>query len=153
MELSGEVVGGLFFEGIPGPQFASHQALRALREALPEGAIWFHNASDPASACGLDLDLPARRPTTWLAWRGRDLALVALADGKRLEFRIPPDHPDLPAYLRVLKLPCDRRFRPLPRIVVEQIGDLPAVESPYAEALLRWGFSRDFKSLVLRPAL
>ncbi|MFH1467521.1 MAG: DEAD/DEAH box helicase [Pseudomonadota bacterium] len=155
MELSGEVVGGLFVAGLPGPQFTSHPALRALREPLPEG-VWFHNAADPASACGLSLpglDLPARRPTTWLAWRGHQLALVAEADGRRLDVRLPPDHPDLGACLAVLKLLCDRRVRPAARVEVEQINDEPAPKSPYAEPLLRWGFQREFRSLVLRAAL
>jgi ATP-dependent Lhr-like helicase len=155
MELSGEIVGGLFIADLPGPQFAGHAALRALREPLFEG-VWYHNAADPGSACGLGLpglDLPARRPTTWLAWRGRQLALVAEADGRRLDLRLPPDHPDLPACLEVLKLLCDRRVRPLARVEVEQINGAPAAQGAYTEPLLRWGFSRDFKSLVLRAAL
>ncbi len=156
MELSGELVGGLFFHGVPGPQFASHAALRALREPLPEDAIWWHNAADPASPCGLglhELGLPDRRASTWLAWRGRQLALVARANGSKLSFGLPPDHPDLPACLGLFRLLVDRRFRPITHLEIAEIDDGPPLESPYAEPLMRWGFRREYKSLVLRGRL
>jgi ATP-dependent Lhr-like helicase len=38
MELSGEVLTGWFFRGVPGPQFISHQAFRMLQRKFPEGA-------------------------------------------------------------------------------------------------------------------
>ncbi len=156
MELSGELVGGLFFHGVPGPQFASHAALRALREPLAEDAVWWHNAADPASPCGLglrELGLPSRRSTTWLAWRGRELAMVARANGGRLGFGLPPDHPDLPACFGLFRLLVDRRFRPVTQLEISEIEGGPALESPYAEPLLRWGFRREYKSLVLRGRL
>jgi ATP-dependent Lhr-like helicase len=156
MELSGELVGGLFFHGVPGPQFASHAALRALREPLPEGAIWWHNAADPASPCGLglpDLGLPHRRASTWLAWRGPQLALIARANGRKLSFGLPPDHPDLPACFGLFRLLVDRRFRPVSHLEIQQIDDQAPLDSPYAEPLLRWGFRREYRSLVLRGRL
>ncbi len=156
MELSGELASGLFFHGVPGPQFASHEAVRALRQDLPTDVIWWHNAADPASCCGLGLEamkgqLPARRRTSWLAWRGRELALVARANGQRVEIHLPPDHADLLACLQPFKVLLDRRFRPLKRVEVDQVNGLPAMDSPYAEPLQRFGFRREFKSLVLRP--
>ncbi len=156
MELSGELVSGLFFEGIPGPQFASHAALRSLREPPPAHAIWWHNAADPASPCGLgitDLDLPARRASTWLAWRGQQLAMVARANGGKLSFDLPPDHPDLPACFGLFRLLVDRRFRPVTQLEISEIDGAPPLESPYAEPLLRWGFRREYRSLVLRGRL
>lgn len=158
MELSGEIVSGLFFDGIPGPHFASHAALRALREPLPTDGVWWHNACDPASPCGLGLDLdgvelPSRRPTSWLAWRASQLALVARANGARLAFHLPPDHPDLLLCFGLFRMLVDRRFQPLPRLEIQRIDDAPALDSPYAQPLLRWGFRREYKSLVLRAAL
>ena len=44
MELSGEVVTGSFFEGVPGLQFASHAALRALQQPLDEDAVYYLRA-------------------------------------------------------------------------------------------------------------
>ncbi len=156
MELSGELVGGLFFHGVPGPQFASHAALRALREPLPQDAIWWHNAADPASPCGLglpELGLPSRRASTWLAWRGPQLALIARANGRKLSFGLPPDHPDLPTCLGLFRLLVDRRFRPISHLEIQEIDEQPPLDSPYAEPLLRWGFRREYKSLVLRGRL
>ena len=156
MELGGEVVGGLFFHGVPGPQFASHAALRALRQPLPAEAIWWHNAADPASPCGLglhDLALPDRRASTWLAWRGRDLALVARANGSKLSFGLPADHPDLPACFGLFRLLVDRRFQPVSHLEISEIHGAPPLESPYAEPLQRWGFRREYRSLVLRARL
>jgi ATP-dependent Lhr-like helicase len=56
MELSGEVMAGIFFHGVPGPQFMSHRAFRHLQQKLPEEAIYWINATDPASLCGIQLD-------------------------------------------------------------------------------------------------
>ena len=156
MELSGELVSGLFFQGVPGPQFASHAALRFLREPLPQDAIWWHNAADPASPCGLglaELGLPSRRASTWLAWRGQQLALVARANGSKLSFGLPPDHPDLPACFGMFRLLVDRRFRPVTHLEISEIDGAPPLESPYAEPLQRWGFRREYRGLVLRARL
>lgn len=40
MELSGEILVGHFFSGIPGPQFMSHRAFRQLSRGLPEDAVF-----------------------------------------------------------------------------------------------------------------
>ena len=55
MELSGEVLAGQFFCDLPGIQFASHAALRRLVEGAPEDRVWWVNAADPVSPCGLGL--------------------------------------------------------------------------------------------------
>jgi len=82
MELSGEVLSGYFFEGIPGPQFISHQAFRELQRKLPEDAVYWINATDPISLCGIQIDslkgmLPKRVPSTHLVFRGKDLIMVS----------------------------------------------------------------------------
>ncbi len=152
MELSGEVLGGWFFRDLPGPQFVSHQALRTLRRPLPEDAVYWVNATDPASCCGLglpELPLPKRLASSWLVYRGSTLALAAHAQGRDLFFHLPPDHPDLPRCLRLFKALLDRRFRPLSRVEVRTIDERPALDSPYRQALHDFGFRRDFRSLVL----
>ncbi|EKD35907.1 MAG: hypothetical protein ACD_75C01730G0001, partial [uncultured bacterium] len=53
MELSGELLAGYFFTGIEGPQFISPEAFRLLQKGLDEDAIYWLNASDPASLCGI----------------------------------------------------------------------------------------------------
>ena len=79
MELSGELLSGCFFEGIPGPQFISHRAFRTLERALPDDRIFWINATDPASLCGMPLEglrgvLPKRFGSTHLVYKGKELA-------------------------------------------------------------------------------
>jgi ATP-dependent helicase Lhr and Lhr-like helicase len=43
LELSGEIVAGHFFDGIPGLQFATHEAIRKLAHPLPSDRLyWTH---------------------------------------------------------------------------------------------------------------
>ncbi|MGA1844095.1 MAG: DEAD/DEAH box helicase [bacterium] len=154
MELSGEILAGYFFTGIPGMQFISHYAFREIRKGLPEDAIYWMNAADPASLCGVPMEglkreLPARIPSTHLVFHGRRIVLVSRQRGRRLEFRIPPEDPYVSDYCKLFQVRLTRRFSPLKRIKVDTINAKPAVESPYQEALTASGFRRDFKSLVL----
>ena len=75
MELSGEVLTGYFFQGVPGPQFISHDAFRMLQRKFPEESVYWICATDPASVCGIRLDalkgkLPRRVPGTHLVYHG-----------------------------------------------------------------------------------
>ncbi len=140
MELSGEVLSGHFFEGISGPQFMSHAAFRKLRSGLAGDRVFWLNATDPASACGLGIaglagDLPARRPSTRLVYHGARVVLVAEAQGRRLSIAVPPDHPDLGRYLEPLRVALARSERPRPMIEVATINDEPAPSSPYLACL------------------
>jgi len=84
MELSGEVLSGHFFEGIPGLQFISPEAFRMLQEPLPQDARFWLSAVDPASLCGTPLaplkaSLPPRLASTHLVYEGSSLVLVSAA--------------------------------------------------------------------------
>jgi ATP-dependent Lhr-like helicase len=139
MELGGEVVAGRFFAGVGGLQFASHEAVRRLREGVREDAVWWVNAADPASPCGLGLDvlgeLPRRLPTTHLVFHGRRLVVVSERRGKALSIRVGADHPELPRYLAFLKVLLTRTVRPMRAVVVETINGEPAVGGAYRPAL------------------
>ena len=138
MELSGEVLAGCFFAGVPGPQFASHEAFRLLSRGLPADRVWWLCAADPASACGTGvegLDLPARLPTTHLAYLGTRLALVSERRGRRLAVHLPPDHPLLGDVLGVLRGFLTRDVRPMKAVTVETVNGEPAASSPYRETL------------------
>jgi ATP-dependent helicase Lhr and Lhr-like helicase len=142
MELSGEVMTGYFFEGIPGPQFISHEAFRMLGTKLPEDAVYWMTAVDPASLCGIRLEglkrtLPRRIPGTHLVYHGTRLALVSQRNGSALTFQVPPDDPRVNEYLAVLHHLLNRKFQPMRRIVVETINEETASRSPYLEALRR----------------
>jgi ATP-dependent Lhr-like helicase len=140
MELSGEVMSGIFFHGIPGPQFISHRAFRRLQQRLPEESIYWVNATDPASLCGLQIDsfhgsLPPRVGSTHLVYRGKDLVAVSKRYGKDLSIFSPHDDPDLPKTFVSMHRLLTRKFRPLRRIVVETINGENATESQYIPAL------------------
>jgi ATP-dependent Lhr-like helicase len=155
MELSGEVLTGYFFRGIPGPQFISHEAFRALQRQRREDAVYWVSAIDPASLCGIPLlalkgKLPRRVAGTHLVYRGSALVMVSQQNGKRLTFRVPPDDPRMLAYLEFLRVLTSRQFRPQRRIVIESINEEPAGRSPYLDAF-RTGFdiSVDYKKVTL----
>ena len=140
MELSGEVLAGYFFEGIPGPQFISPQAFRRLQRRLPEEPVFWINAADPASLCGIQLEslkgtLPPRLSSTHLVYHGIKLMMVSKRFGKELIFHVSPGDPNLPRYLGPLRHLLNRPFQPVRRIAIETISGEPAPQSPYIPAL------------------
>jgi hypothetical protein len=133
MELSGEVIGGRFFTGVDGIQFASRPAAAFLSEMgerrasggapvtgsegvkgtkdapvtppdsspdpSPEAGVYLLNACDPASPCGLGIDmwdrkLPQRIPSNHIIFRRSagicELLLVSRRNGREVEFLAPP---------------------------------------------------------------
>jgi ATP-dependent Lhr-like helicase len=140
MELSGEVISGIFFHGIPGPQFISQNAFRRLQQSLPEEAVFWMNAADPVSVCGVQIEglrgmLPPRVASTQLVFQGKNLRVVSKRSGKDLSFLVPCNDPDLPKYFIFLHHLLTRKFQPLRRITIETINDEKATESPYISAL------------------
>ena len=136
MELSGEIVTGNFFNGVPGIQFASHEAVRTLQQGLDHDAVYWLNAADPASLCGADLeslkhDLPKRVPGSHLVYHGNRLVIVSKSYGKHLEIRVPPDHPRLTDYFGFLRAMLTRTFHPMHRISIEKINSDRVLYSPY----------------------
>ena len=136
MELSGEIVTGNFFNGVPGIQFASHEAVRTLQQGLDHDAVYWLNGADPASLCGADLesikhDLPKRIPGTHLVYHGNRLVIVSKSYGKNIEIRVPPDHPRLTDYFGFLRAMLTRAFRPMHRISIEKINGDRVLYSPY----------------------
>ena len=140
MELSGEVTAGYFFKEIPGPQFASKAMLKLLSETtLPERMFWI-NALDPASLCGLKIDalkgrLPKRLAGTHLVYLGRQLAMVSRRHGKTLGIHLPVDHPRLAGCFDLFDHLLERRIDPLRAITIETINREPAPASPFLNLL------------------
>ncbi|HET9769063.1 MAG TPA: helicase-related protein, partial [Thermoanaerobaculia bacterium] len=127
MELSGEVAAGAFFEGVPGPQFASPAAVRRLRRELPEDAVWWVSALDPAAPCGLALEglrglFPRRAAGSHLVFQGSTLVLTSEGRGKRLRFLVPPDHQRIDDFLEVFRVQLTRAFAPWRSIEVQEIN-------------------------------
>jgi len=139
MELAGEVVAGRFVEGPRGLQFASHDAVRRLRDDLPRDRVWWLCAVDPCSPCGLGLEvwgdlLPRRLPGNHLVFHGDRLVMVSERRGARLWFDVAPDHPHLRDYLRVLEILLTRPVDPVRSLVVETVNHEPATAGPWRAA-------------------
>ncbi|MBN1664643.1 MAG: ATP-dependent helicase, partial [Deltaproteobacteria bacterium] len=140
MELSGEILSGYFFEGVPGPQFISHHAFRILQRRLPETHIWWINALDPASLCGIQIDalkaiLPRRHESTHLVFRGKEIVLTSQKRGGELDVRLDVHDPVLPECFGVLDHLLTRSLKPLRRISVQTINGEDAPKSPFVDVL------------------
>ncbi len=144
MELSGEVLTGYFFHGIPGPQFISREAFHMLQRGMDEDFIYWISALDPASLCGLRLEalkgkLPRRVAGTHLVYHGSRLVVESKRRGKSLIFHAADDDPDLPNYLGLFHHMLTRTFEPMRNLTIEKINGRDAAESPYLK-LFRAGF-------------
>ncbi|RJR43177.1 MAG: DEAD/DEAH box helicase [Desulfobacteraceae bacterium] len=140
MELSGEIMTGYFYHGIPGPQFISQDAFRRLQRTFHEDAVYWISATDPASLCGVPLEsmkgkLPMRLSGTHLVYRGSRLILVSRQNGKRLFIHVAPDDESMAACFEFLRVMMNRDFLPLRRISIEAINEKPAGTSPYLAVL------------------
>jgi ATP-dependent Lhr-like helicase len=134
MELSGEVLAGLFFHELSGPQFVLPAALPQLQRSEDAPETFWVNAMDPVAPCGLGLAwkaLPQRRSGNYLSFHRGKLALLVENRGRRLTFLVEPDHPKLPAILA----PLSHLLRLHRRLPVESINGLPALQSGYLAAL------------------
>jgi ATP-dependent Lhr-like helicase len=143
MDLSGEVLSGYFFEGIPGPQFISHEAFRMLQDELPQDSVFWINAADPASLCGLGLrsqGLPPRIVSNYLVYHGNRVVMILRRLGKNLDIFVPPDDPRLADYFVLFKDLLTREFKPAQKISIETINGESALGSPHAGALKQFGF-------------
>jgi ATP-dependent Lhr-like helicase len=155
MELAGEVLSGYFFEGVHGPQFVSRHAFQMLQRNLPEDAVYWINATDPASLCGVQIDaikgmLPKRVSGTHLVYKGKRLVLISQRNGKVLTVNVPPNDPQLPEYLGILRHLMTRRFMPYRRITIETINGEAAARSGYGDALqIVFDAVIDYKTVTL----
>jgi ATP-dependent Lhr-like helicase len=154
MELSGELLSGSFFHGIPGLQFISHEAFRMLTQGLSTDAIYWLNAADPVSLAGLGLEglkdgLPPRIPGTHLVYHGTRLVVVSRRFGRELRIDVEPDDPHLPDYLAFFRILLSREFNPRKIISVERINGITAAESAYRQTLVAFGFQESYKGLEL----
>jgi len=125
-----------------------------MRQGLAQDTIFWMNALDPASPCGLGLeatrgDYPARHPSTHLVFHGPQLVVTSRRHGGELEIRVGPGHPSLEEYLGFLKMLLTRQFEPRRSLTVETINGEPAVGSPYAEILTR-GFHATREQMAIR---
>ncbi len=154
LELSGEIVSGHFFEGIPGIQFATHEAIRRLAEPLPSERIYCVNACDPASLCGLGVggfspELPRRVSSNWMVFQGTQLVLVLQKNGKELSALVGPNDASLEPALAVYRFFLRRETSAMSSVTVETVNGMNAGASPFADALRAAGFANDYRGMIL----
>ncbi|MDR0311973.1 MAG: DEAD/DEAH box helicase [Treponema sp.] len=167
MELAGELIAGRFFSGINSLQFAPPSITRELEEAEAEQGIYWMNAADPASPCGIPalsslfenskIKLPARLPSSRICFKGTEIIAVSTRNGKDLELdldqeRVPRDIELTvlePRVLDFISYPRHRSVYPETKIVIEKINGESAAMSVFAEKLKDLGFVSDRGKLVL----
>lgn len=142
MELGGEVLAGHFFQGLSGLQFIAPEALEALRWGLPQDAVLWMNAADPASICGLAIEglswrPPARRPTTHLVMEGSRPVMISRRSGCELRILLAADDPKLAEALQLFRDWLTRSFDPMTSIAIEKINGKTAPESEYLAVFKR----------------
>ncbi|MCP4294262.1 MAG: hypothetical protein GY786_01500 [Proteobacteria bacterium] len=140
MELSGEILAGCFFKEIGGLQFISHQAFRRLQIQLPEKKIYWINALDPASCCGLPLDglkgkLPKRVGGNYLVYQGSTELIRIQKNGGEIQFNIETGDPLFQESLACFHHLLNRSFMPKKGISIERINHQKSTKSPYLDAL------------------
>ena len=149
MELSGEIVSGLFFNGLSGPQFAAPAALRSLERGAGAESFWV-NATDPVAPTGLGIEwpypLPHRRPGNYLALHRGTLVLTAENYGRRLNFAPDLDEDAFaPALALLTHLLTVRR-----KIPVDSIDGAAPNESRYLTRLAdAFDVARDHRRIEL----
>jgi ATP-dependent helicase Lhr and Lhr-like helicase len=165
LELSGELVSGNFFEGLPGPQFMTPEAFRDFQsgQALDFYAL---SSEDPASLCGIGIvdgievadaapagiDMPPRKSGIVLAYRGEALVLASRKNGGELFFSLPPGDPGCGAAL-ALVLDLVTRASDNKRVSTSAVNGQAAQASPYAPDLEALGFKRGYRGLEYYPPI
>jgi ATP-dependent Lhr-like helicase len=154
MELAGELTSGRFFSGLPGLQFAGPGIVEELDACDTENGVYWMNAADPASLCGLsaeglDPELPARSATSRLCFAGNRLVAISRKNGKDLRVLVPPDDPRSPEILGFMKGSRTRAVDPERKLVVEKVNGANASTSPWAGHLRSLGFEEDRGRMVL----
>ena len=155
MEFSGEVISGIFFHGLPGPQFATPEAVGVLEDFRVPDTTWWLNAADPASLCGMKpadypAPLPRRIPSNRLLYHGDTLVMTMLKNGRELHFHRPPEDPLCGEAFVLFTALLGRNIRPLSSIKTETVNGVPVPDSPYLPVLQSLGFERAYRGYVLR---
>lgn len=155
MEISGELLSGQFFAAPTGPQYLRPATVERLRQGFAAEKIFWLNACDPASLCGVGDEslrpgLPSRLTTTYLVYHGREPLLILRKNGRELEFRLAPENPLVPRLLEVCRFLVEREVNPLKALIIDTINGEPATRSPYRQALVDFGCTVTPRSLSLR---
>ncbi|MCL2478826.1 MAG: DEAD/DEAH box helicase, partial [Treponema sp.] len=159
MELAGELVAGRFFSGINSLQFAPPGIVRDLEEAENEQGIYWMNAADPASPCGVPdlvslfengkIKLPSRLPSSRICFRVSEIIAVSARNGKELKIDPELEKKVPPELMNFICFPRHRSVYPERKIEIEKINNVSAASSGFADKLKDQGFVNDRSRLVL----
>lgn len=155
MELSGEILTGMFFRDIPAPQFITPRAFRLLQRTLPDDLIYWIAAIDPLSLCGSGLKtfrgkLPKRLKNNYLVYRGEEIVVQLRRGGKETDFSIESDDGDIDKFLDVFHHLLTRRWQPEHKIIIEKINGEEAASSKYADVFIdAFSMRRDFTRIII----
>jgi len=161
MELSGEVFSGYFFENIPGLQFISPKALAEL-QSQPldwQKKIFWINAADPVSLCGLGLDnlkgqLPRRIASNHIVYDDGKVVLTSAKNGALIDIAVSPEHPSLNEYFDIFRHLLYRDVLALQKIVIEKINGTSARDSAYLTPLQNnFEVIKDYKAIYLQKEI
>jgi len=159
MELSGELVSGLFFPALPGPQYCTRQALNLLQNPWPSPGtnnVYWCCATDPASPVGLynwtdnpELQKLTRLDSNWLVFDQTRTLLALRRNGRVLDILVDPDDPALPDAFGIFTFLTQRQWQPIHPLRIETINHLTPHRSLFQGALLDFGFRNNKLSLEL----
>ncbi len=140
MELAGEVTAGLYFSDLSGPQFALPRAIRTLLAGVTPPVSWWVSAADPVAPCGFGvswpgMNLPQRRPGSYLAFARGELIAVVESWGRKLSFAPSIDSDGWFAVSALLTHILHRERN----IALESIDGAPAASGAHQRVLTELG--------------
>ena len=135
MELSGEIVSGLFIAEMTGPQFARLDALEFLTSSSPsEKANWI-SAYDPLSPSGFGLDwpeIPARRNGNFLGLSFGKVLCTCTAHGRKLFVHTETNEKNLLDLFGMLP----GAITDDSTLAIEEINSSPVRSSPFVQLII-----------------
>lgn len=137
MELSGELLAGLFFEELSGPQFMLPNAFQRFNEIGEERRTFWVHSYDPVSPCGLGLswpELPVRQLGNMLAFSDGELVAVSRSYGQQLDFFKAPDERCVEAVCRTMQYAIVGNKR----LTIKFINGERSLDSSYLSVLKRY---------------
>ena len=137
MELSGELLSGLFFEELSGPQFMLQSAFVRYSTIGEERRTFWVHSYDPVAPCGLGLDwpeLPVRQQGNMLAFSAGELVAVSRGHGKQLDFFHPPEDQSIDEVCRTLHYSVAANKG----LSIDRINGERSLDSPYLLVLNRY---------------
>ncbi len=134
MELSGELVSGIFFDDLSGPQFITPNALKTWSTYRENPMFFWIHSHDPASPCGLGLKwegLPPRRLGNMLAFHRDELVAVSRSFGRQLQFFVDCNDARFNDVCRTFHQAVGQNKR----MTIKSINGVRALVSPYLPVL------------------